>query len=117
MVNGPTEITTRVAGVSFRQSAVALCNIGDRVRFISEPENEFDQHALRVEVEVVVVRPPGHVVKHHRQWLQVGYVPKEKSIDIRYAIEYNGYKDAVVSGIKKPDSSKHVGMRVKLMFA
>ena len=40
---------TRIAGVSFYQSALEKCAPGQRVRFVHEPDNPHDPTALRVE--------------------------------------------------------------------
>lgn len=39
---------SRLAGVSFYQEALASCSAGDRVRFVHEPDNPYDEMAIRV---------------------------------------------------------------------
>ncbi len=39
----------KVAGVSHYQEAVAACSPGETVRFVHEPDNPFDETALRIE--------------------------------------------------------------------
>jgi hypothetical protein len=44
----PLPFEVAIVGVSYRQEAVVLCHVGDPVRVVHEPHNEFDSNACAV---------------------------------------------------------------------
>lgn len=66
----------KAVGVTFgdRQRAIARLRVGQPLRFVPEPENAYDNTAVRIET---------------LDGTQVGYVPKEKNSDIFYNIRMN----------------------------
>lgn len=101
-----TSSPLRVAGVSFRQDDVKLCKIGSAVNFVPEPDNKFDQHAIKVEVDS---GEPGEAYF-------VGYVPKDCCITVKHAISRPDYKGCRIAKMGKPKGSKHVGIQLALLF-
>lgn len=55
------KFTVRVAGVSYRQDAIRLCNVGDPVDFEHDEGNPYDARAIAVYVD-----------KRH-----IGFLPKD----------------------------------------
>lgn len=92
----------RVAGVSYHQGAVHQCKAGDSVEFISELDNPYDPHAVRVEVG--------------SRRLDVGHIPRAKTIDLKNAIRRDDYLSACVDTIGKPAGSKWLGMVIVLSY-
>lgn len=58
-------ITSKVAGVSYRQDVIATLRGNEPCRLRPEPENKYDPHAIAVEVSV------------NKEVKQVGYLPRD----------------------------------------
>lgn len=99
-----TSSPLRVAGVSFKQDNVKHCEVGNIVHLVPEPQNRFDQHAIRVIAET-------EKAKHH-----VGYVPKDCCLTVKQAIGRPDYKGCRIAKMGKPQGSKHVGIQLALLF-
>lgn len=100
-----TSSPLRVAGVSFKQGNVKLCKVGDVVSLTPEPDNEFDQHAVKVYVQVA-----------RKGQRHVGYVPKDSCLVVKKAISRSDYKGCRIAKMGIPKGSKHVGIRLALLF-
>lgn len=85
-----------IAGVSWHQEAVTQAHVGAHVEVIEEPDNPYDTHARRVEVDGVVV----------------GHLPR--AVAARLADEGAGRLAGSVVDVYEVPGSSVRGMRVEL---
>ena len=108
-----TSSPLRVAGASFKQPRVGKCKVGDKVNLVPEPENEFDQHAMKVQVCHPVTNGAGLGMSI---WCDIGYVPKDCCLTVKEAIRRPDYKGCRIAKMGIPTGSKHVGIHLALLF-
>lgn len=104
-VDNITSSPLRVAGVSFRQDNVKLCKVGNEVSLTAEPDNKFDQHAIRVYVKC-----------WRKGQRHVGYVPKDCCLTVKQAISRKDYKGCRVAKIGRPAENAPIGIQLALLF-
>lgn len=93
-------IESRVAGVSFYQSAVEKVERGDIAILIPEPENVHDGNAIRVEV----------------RGEKVGYIPKGWNTDLLECIDTGYQIEAEVRSVGRPNSKAPIGMIIGIII-
>ena len=97
-----TEFYIKAAGVTFdgRQNIIKKLKIGDKLRFLPEPTNPHDYHAVRI------INEDGECI---------GYVPKERNEKIFQNIVYdNMFLKISVSAITgEGDTNCGVNIRVE----
>ena len=91
----------RVAGVSYHQDAVALCNVGDDVLLEPEPSNPVDPGAVRV------------LVRNNH----IGYIPRYATDPIRQWLEDKRVRSVGITGIVRPEGSGYVGVKIGIQVA
>ena len=72
---------TAVAGVSYRQDAVADCWEGDKVRLIRDPANKYDKNAIKV----------------HSSMGHIGFIPREEAEGLAPFIDGGGKAEAYIA--------------------
>ena len=97
----------RVAGVSFRQGEVRACQVNDEIKFEREPDNPYDQLAIKV----IAVGADG--TERH-----VGYVPRTCQVNLRNAIDRTDYLGARIALLGEPEGvdKPAIGIRTVLYF-
>ena len=91
----------RVAGVSYRQDQVRLCQPGDDVLLEPEPTNPADPNAIKV-----LVRNSA-----------IGYIPAYAAQTVGYWLENRRVRSVGIISIGKPEKSNFVGVQIRLQVA
>lgn len=111
-----TEITMdiRVAGVSYRQQQVKLCQLGDDVLLEPEPTNPADPNAVKVLVRNSMIGYiPAYAAKTIGHWLEERRVRAVKITGIRNP---NEVKDNSLQGSNR-EKSNFIGVSISLQVA
>ena len=95
-----------VAGTSYRQNEVAhlLSRRNTTVRFVPEPTNPYDPHAVRVEAEI------------DGNFVLIGYVPKTKTLILKRAILEKDYLGVKIGVVARSRPSAPLGVALDLSF-
>ena len=83
----------RVVGVSFYQEAIGKCSAGQPVRFVHEPDNPYDETAIRV--ESVIGETIGYAPR--KSWLHL--MIHERGRGVSAVISSIGYSRSCLLGV------------------
>ena len=101
---------TQVAGTSFRKNMDELyekLNEGDLVKLVREPENKYDEYAIRIDTNSD--QPLGYVPSEKvpdDEYLKLGYVPRVNNKILARLMDAGKYLYGVVR-LKEMDRSFH----------
>ena len=99
-----------VAGVTFENRQEVLQHLEEEyytastkriARFVPEPENQYDENAIKVEVET-----------ENDEWVGIGYVPKTINRDFKKIIDSGRLMKAKIASIGRPENGKPLGAKV-----
>ena len=108
---GDVNFSSNVAGTTFIKNSESLLRfLKDKVpvsniilRFVREPENEYDENAVRVEVSL----------KGSKRYGKIGYVPKDRAPLLSYVLSYpNKYSVRIhnINLIGGDDGRQNIGV-------
>ena len=99
-----------VAGVTFENRQDILSRLEEEcyttakkriARFTPEPENKYDENAIKVEVDF-----------GDSGWLCIGYVPKTINCDFKKIIDSGRLLGAKIASVGRPENGKPLGAKV-----
>lgn len=97
---------SKIVGTTFenRQDILAHLEGNESLRVRREPENEYDQRAVAVDVDI------------KGKWYPVGYIAKDKNKDIAEALDAGRDVEIKISEVTGGDKGKNLGMNICLKY-
>lgn len=97
---------SKIVGTTFenRQDILAHLEGNESLRVRREPENQYDQRAVAVDVDI------------KGKWYPVGYIAKDKNKDIAEALDAGREVEIKISEVTGGDKGKNLGMNICLKY-
>lgn len=97
---------SKIVGTTFenRQDILAHLEGNESLRVRREPENQYDQRAVAVDVSI------------KGKWYPVGYIAKDKNKDIAEALDAGRDVEIKISEVTGGDKGKNLGMNICLKY-
>ena len=97
---------SKIVGTTFenRQDILAHLEGSESLRVRREPENQYDQRAVAVDVNI------------KGKWYPVGYIAKDKNKDIAEALDAGREVEIKISEVTGGDKGKNLGMNICLKY-
>lgn len=97
---------SKIVGTTFdnRQDILAHLEGSESLRVRREPENQYDQRAVAVDVSI------------KGKWYPVGYIAKDKNKDIAEALDAGREVEIKLSEVTGGDKGKNLGMNICLKY-
>ena len=97
---------SKIVGTTFenRQDILAHLEGNESLRVRREPENQYDQRAVAVDVDI------------KGKWYPVGYIAKDKNKDIAEALDAGREVEISISEVTGGDKGKNLGMNICLKY-
>lgn len=97
---------SKIVGTTFenRQDILAHLEGNESLRVRREPENQYDQRAVAVDVSI------------KGKWYPVGYIAKDKNKDIAEALDAGREVEIKISEVTGGDKGKNLGMNICLKY-
>lgn len=97
---------SKIVGTTFenRQDILAHLEGDEGLRVRREPENQYDQRAVAVDVSI------------KGKWYPVGYIAKDKNKDIAEALDAGREVEIKISEVTGGDKGKNLGMNICLKY-
>lgn len=106
-----TKYHSKLVGVSFdgRQDVIGELVGDEALRFRREPDNEYDKNAVAVDVLA------GGNIEQKGEWLPVGYIAKDKNIELAKVLDDNKHASIVLKEITG-GGEKAYGVNVEIEY-